>query len=420
MRKLGVNFQLRVITRVASSALLAAGVATLMFASTSAQAAEKKSAKGTATVSKTLEERILAAMPGATIDVGDYDLDSPTNVAWTRTGEAGPPLLFSDDPEYLRLPECMAIREEVGPGPLKLYVYHVNGTTDTVKRISAVVENITSDPLTVTFLRRAFVKPSTDYHAIGKAGLLGYLSGGEKLPPLVVEPGKFAALDPAMEATKVKFDDLVHGFYELEFSGRARVSVLQTDLAFPSAVAAARIEKILPPKSKSGAGRGYFPITTFDIETAKDVVIDTKNGAQQIVVADGKTDPWVKGRPEDGATTDPTNKGNYGVMYKMKLKRTSSDGRGLALLMWNARAGGQWCGGMAAAVDVSAGKFPAGVREVPSDRVALKTRQEASVVQIFPPTKPGETDTIEIVYSPPGASCLPTPLVFVPVDWAKE
>jgi hypothetical protein len=53
---------------------------------------------------------------------------------------------------------------------------------------------------------------------------------------------------------------------------------------------------------------------------------------------------------------------------------------------------------------------------LPSDRVVFGGAEEAVLIQRFPPVPKGETDVIELTYSPPGACCLPTPLIFVPYE----
>ena len=74
------------------------------------------------------------------------------------------------------------------------------------------------------------------------------------------------------------------------------------------------------------------------------------------------------------------------------------------------------CGKIGAVVKVSAGAYPAGVVALPTDRVVFGGAEEAVLIQRFPPLPKGETTPIEITYSPPGACCLPTPLLFVPYD----
>jgi hypothetical protein len=163
----------------------------------------------------------------------------------------------------------------------------------------------------------------------------------------------------------------------------------------------------------TNAGRGLFGISNYLVVGSD--TLHTNGGASALIVADGKNDPWITGK--DAATGQLAKlSGNYGVMYDIELKWKSTNGKGLALLTWNARAGGKWCGGMANTMVVSGGKFDEGIIQLPSDRLNTKGPPEAILVQVFPPASNGEVQTIKLKYSPPGASCLPTPLIFVPVE----
>ena len=56
------------------------------------------------------------------------------------------------------------------------------------------------------------------------------------------------------------------------------------------------------------------------------------------------------------------------------------------------------------------------IRQLPSDQLITKAAPEAILIEVYKPDLSKEIQEIEFIYSPPGASCLPTPLVFVPVD----
>jgi hypothetical protein len=69
---------------------------------------------------------------------------------------------------------------------------------------------------------------------------------------------------------------------------------------------------------------------------------------------------------------------------------------------------------LAAAVEVNEGVFPGGVVRLPKEQPVFGEAEEAALIQKFPPLPKGKTGTIELVYSPPGAACIPTPLLLVP------
>jgi hypothetical protein len=351
---------------------------------------------------------------GALVDMGSSLTEHLPRIPYTQQA-GGPCMVFSDDPEYFRVPEGIGAREVVKPGVVRMYVYHVNGTTDSAKRITAVIDNLGSAPMTLQFRRYAFAGPSKNYHAVGKEGLVEFLAGRTLPPPRKIPVGGSEPLDPAMEAVPVEYDELVHGFYEFEIDQPARLTTLQTTLDTSGPAASARLDRPLESRKTSGAGRGFFPFSDYAVTAAPGYILDSANGPAQLIVADGVDDRWITGH--DGNTTVPSqNKGNYGVLYNIRIPRRSSDGRGLALITWNPRSENKWCWATAAAMIVSKGRFPAGLVQIPSDRLIMRGKPEASVIQIFPPVPKGQTDTIELVFSPPGASCLPVPLVFYPID----
>ncbi len=377
---------------------------------------------GSQQVSSQLSASILAAGQGAIVDVGDLSMPDLPTIPY-RKEASGPQFVFSDDPEYIRVPEGATVRETLKPGRARLYLYHVNATTDTLrKKISAVVENLGDAPLSLRIIRCALPPPSAQYYQVGKTGLAQFLQAVSDerpiLPVVSIAPRGSAVLDEALDALRPGYDELVHGWYEFEIDQPARLTVLQTAPDASTVEANGRITTVLPPRRQGeGAGRGLFTISTYDVQGAEEFVLDSASGPLQLVVADGMSDPWITGH-DDSRSSVAINKGNYGVVYKIRLRRTSSDGRGLALLMYNYRTGAKWCDSMAAAVRVGEGLHEQGVVEIPTGRLNVTGLDQGVVIQIFPPLPAGHEDIIEVVYSPPGGSCLPTPLVFVPVEMA--
>lgn len=365
-----------------------------------------------------LRERVLEAPQGKVVDIGPalkgpLAFDTLERISYNREVLPGPLFCISDDPEYFREPEGCAFRETVKPGVIRLYTYHVNGVRDTKKKITTVIENLGTVPMTVRFIKSTLQGPSLNYHAVGRGGLVDFFSGKTTKQLLHIPVGGAAPLDAVAETKVVQYDELIHGFYEFDINQPARISVIMTDPSIDSVEANKRITKVL--KRKGNAGRGQFPVSNYKISLYGDAAIDTATGPRQLIVADGKQDPWIAG-VDTSVTTDTLNKGNYGVVYDIELPYRSTDGRSLALLTWNPRSQAKWCGKMTLAMEVSAGKFPGGLVQVPNDAVNFGSETEAAVLQVFPPPPPGETSTIKLRYSPPGACCLPVPFLFVPVE----
>lgn len=329
----------------------------------------------------------------------------------------GPQYLISDDPEYIRVPEGVALREPVQPGSVRLYMYNVNGVQQPQKmerKIAAVIKNTGKQPMHIRMLKYSSQKPTTNYFFAGKQGLADFFNSQPETAAREIKPGASICLDPVQDKAVVKYDELVHGFYEFVIDQPGEVSIVQTDLKTPATVAANRVKGALDTKQYAGAGRGTYGISNYRI-IVKDT-LETKNGITQILVADGEKDPWVIGKEAVTGELKSLD-GNYGIFYNIELSWKSTDGKALALMTWNPRGdNGQWCGGMANTMVVSGGKFKEGVIQLPSNQLVTTKAPEAILIQIFTPPADGGVQKVHFTYSPPGASCLPTPLVLVPVD----
>jgi len=369
------------------------------------------------TITKEQNSLLLSAKQGSVIDLpGFLPVKDLPEIKYEKVVLPGPQFIISDDPEYIRIPEGIALQENVVPGSVRLYVYNVNGVKEPAKtdrKITAVIKNNGKSDMHIRMLKYSSQKPSANYFQIGKQGLADFFASEGDTKIRTVKPGEVVSIDQKLEKNIVKYDELVHGFYEFVIDQPAQISILQTDLKTAGPVALKRIKSVIPT-SHNNAGRGLFGVSNYEVNTAG--VFDTKNGISEIIVADGSRDQWVTGR-EGSSGAQAKLAGNYGVMYNVNMKWKSSDGKGLALITWNSRSGdNKWCNGMAATMVMSKGKFDAGIVKLPSDKLTTKGAPEAILVQVFPPAANGEEQTINFTYSPPGASCLPTPLIFVPVD----
>lgn len=353
---------------------------------------------------------------GAVVEIPGFLTEKFPLIGYRKIVLPGPQYLISDDPEYIRVSEGIVMKEAVEPGTVRLYMYNVNGVKEPAKidrKITALIKNTGKAKMHIRMLKYSSQKPSTNYYLIGKQGLADYFASTPQTSIRTVNPGEAIAIDEKFEKNIIKYDELAHGFYDFLIDQPGEVSILQTDPSTPGPKALKRIKKV-EPSSHVNAGAGIFGVSNYRV-IANDV-LDTKNGTASLVVADGDTDKWVVGKDSrTGVVAELA--GNYGVMYNIEMKWKSSDGKGLALVTWNSRSkNGQWCGGMANTMVVSKGKFDQGIIQLPSDRLITTGDPEAILIQVFPPNENGREQTIKLTYSPPGASCLPTPLVFIPVD----
>ena len=366
-----------------------------------------------------VSKKLTSAKPGDIVQLPGFLTEKFPKISYLQTIQPGPQFIISDDPEYIRIPEAIALQEEVSAGAVRLYVYNVNGVSVPQKmprKISAVIKNTGKENMRIRMLKYSSQKPSTNYFQIGKQGLQDFFSSNVVNQVRVVKPGEVIAIDEKLEKQVVHYDELVHGFYEFVIDQPAQISIVQTSPEKSGPKALATIDTLIP-FSHVNAGRGVFPVCNYKI-SSKDT-IDTKNGISQLIVADGEDDPWITGTI--GADQQPAkNAGNYGVLYHTNLKWKSTNGKGLALITWNARAdNGQWCGGMGLTMELFDARLKKTVRQYPTHQLITKGAPEAILIEIFQPDPTKEIQEINFTYSPPGASCLPTPLILVPVDLQK-
>ena len=333
--------------------------------------------------------------------------DAPT-LPITITPAAGPPLLFSDAPEYFPS-DGIALREDVPAGVARFMIYHCPEATGRRSTITAVIENRGTAPMTLRFTRYSFPMPSLDYQAVGREGMVDFLNRHAGPADRVVPVGGRVILDPAMDATTVTKDELVHAFGEFDVSQPARLTVLQRA---PDAKTLDVVDALptLSPKHH-GAGRGTFATATFDVDATQ--TIDAGDGPQQLVVADGKTDPWVPGHDAID-NVEVKNAGNYGVVYHLRLKVRARDGRRVAVLLAKPQDDKGYCPGTAAGVALRVGDAPQRVVALPTTGMLRQFPQAALIGIVTPPAD--RAVAIELAYTPPAASCLPTPILFVPIE----
>lgn len=367
-------------------------------------------------VLKKVEQVIKNGKIGNIVLLDEFLTTAYPEIKFTKEVLPGPQFLISDDPEYIRIPEAVAMQENVAPGAVRLYVYNVNGVREPQQiktKITAVIKNTGKEKMTLRMLKYSSQKPSTNYFAIGKKGLEDFFNSQVENDVRYLQPGEVIAIDPQLEKNVVSYDELVHGFYEFVVDQPGQISILQTSPEKSGPEALAQI-KTLIPHSHENAGRGIFGVSNYKI-TSLDT-ISTSNGVTQLVVADGKSDPWITGTI--GENKDfAQNAGNYGVMYHTKIKWKSTDGKGLAVVTWNSRsADNKWCGGMGLTMDLKNADGTRVVRQLPSEALVTKAAPEAILVEIYKPDPSKEVQEIDFIYSPPGASCLPTPLVLIPID----
>ncbi|MGZ4017819.1 MAG: copper amine oxidase, partial [Flavisolibacter sp.] len=272
------------------------------------------------TLTPELNSRILKAGQGSVVELPGFLTEKTIrSLDYQKIVLPGPQFIISDDPEYIRVPEGIALRQSVQPGSVRLYLYNVNGVNEPKKmprKITAVIKNTGKDPLHIRIVKYSSQKPSSNYFKVAKQGLADYFASRGQSHIRTVKPGAAIPIDERSEKNVALYDELVHGFYEFVIDQPAEINIIQTDPQTSGTEALKRLKTVLPSSGKN-AGRGVFGISNYQVIPSG--VVDTKNGPVQLILADGEKDPWVIGK--DDSQDKPVNlDGNYGVMYHVNMK----------------------------------------------------------------------------------------------------
>jgi hypothetical protein len=343
------------------------------------------------------------AQPGALVTLDSGYFNSPSAELNISPAASQAQLLLADNPEY-DSDSGVLLRETVNPGTVRVYMYQViSGNPGKV--VSIVLSNPASTAMNVKFARCARTGPSTDYNHVAQKVLYAFMNSSGNCANITVPANGKAVLDPALEKVTVSGDQLTHGIYEFSVDQAATISVIAHD----SGQSSVDVIDSLPvlARNENGSGRGLFPTTNFTV-AAK--AFSTANGAQQLIMADGKTDPWISGHDTLAGLDSVQDVGNYGAMYRVSLPYSTPDGRGFALALSNPTGASDVCRYMATAVTVNG----TAVMAPSSGSEMLSAPPQAIILAKIPALAQGASGTLDILFSPPGAACLPAPVMLIP------
>ncbi|CAN5740136.1 hypothetical protein BH11MYX2_BH11MYX2_18500 [soil metagenome] len=271
------------------------------------------------------------AQPGAIVSMAGLDEGTlpcaPTAVC-APTGSAT--LFFSDDPEA---PSTSGVlyADTVGPGRVRVYVYHVNAGAS-ARKFSLVALAGASD-VNATVVKEAVGTPGAAYVAIGKQVAAAWMASTTNRA-VTIAAGQRVLLSTTLDAAHATTNQLVHAIIDIDLDAPAKISVVSV-LANDDAVTLTGGLSLLP---YDGAhDRGTFPDA--------DLLLETHAGgegpsARHIRLGGNVTDADLVGRDATRGA-DTTLRGNYGVAYRFDI--TTPD----ALQLAASARGGTWAGALA-------------------------------------------------------------------------
>lgn len=289
-------------------------------------------------------------------------------------------LLMSNSPETV-IENGILYRDMVS-GNVRLLFSHKNSTTDR-KRIYVLAENIGREEACITISKKGWGGPSTDELAIGRIGLTRYLAS-DLNNNMEIAPGQTIVLEGAGEGRVIPANNSVYGMIDLFVKGDINITFVMVDAGSDVLTT----YHTLPELARDVHPRGTFigANRVYEVEMSG-------NEPQRFIFSDGKTDGYLGGI--DALTgLNVINKGNYGVLYTMKINTDTRTG-----ILTNPR-GGAFLG---------ASKSPDGtIYSIPNAGV-IKTGSQAAMNMIL-----HQHDSGEYIFSPPASSYMPVSLLFMP------
>jgi hypothetical protein len=344
-----------------------------------------------------------SATQASVVSLSGVDPTTCPEVSMTQTWSGGE-LVFSDSPESPttreKLYEDTTLQATGAAGPNRIFVYHVNGQSSGYLRFTVLVTNNGTSAATLTVQQSGLAGPTTSYLYAGKMAFDRWLTSTAGTG-VSVNPGATVRLDSTFDTTNVAPGYLMNGIWDYTMTQPHTVTIC----AIGKNDNPLTVCPTLPLAQRDTHVRGTFPNNSKIYDTSAGVTVDTANGIQAFPLASGTVnDPWAVGTDAtDGS--QQTLGGNYGILYRMHLNTSSSDGQNFGMLL-NPR-GGTWGG----AVWAEPGIFTGGKFLIPPSTGSVNSNTQGAVEGEY---TPGTGFTVWLQFMPTGGSSFPLQFVMTP------
>ena len=291
-------------------------------------------------------------------------------------------IIISNSPETIR--EDGILYSDVASGDNRIYYHHLNGSDET-KTIYLLAVNQGNKPVRLSVKKWGAAGPS-DPMAVGRIAAYNYLDFDPfKSHAHELQPGEVIVFNEGMNNI-VPPGQTVHGIFDI----RAERELLFAVVAAGAPYTVEELSK-LPVLPRDGVHmRG-----TFNLAQRYMSAVIKGDEPVSLVIADGKEDLYLHGKDfsssELGLVTK--DKGNYGLVYKIRIKSEQRVG-----VILNPRGG----------IFVGAGKWDKDAFYIPN-RGILKPQTEGALIGVV---EPGREKIFTFI--PPAGSFLPVRLVLLP------
>lgn len=350
-----------------------------------------------------LKSELLSATQASIISLEGVDPVDCPEVSMSNQWNGGV-MFFSNSPESPTNRGMLYMDTNVAATasgvPNRVFAYHANGDSSTDLRFSVLISNNSSSSGTLTVVQDGIAGPSTDYAYVGKLAFLRWLTNAA-FSSVTVPAHGVVRLDTNFDTMSVAETYAMQGIWDYTFTQPHTVMVCAL---YPTdnPVTVGPTLSVLPRDTHI---RGTMEACNKIFNTATNVVIDTASGIQQYPIG-GNDDLQVTGY--DNSVQPPTavtNNGNYGLLYRIHMQTSASDGQDMAFLM--TPRSGSWGG----AVYAEAGLLAGGYFFCPSGTGTFSDETEAAVEGEY---SPGSGLTVWLQFMPTSGSSFPIRMMAVP------
>ena len=315
-------------------------------------------------------------LPAAVISLAGVDPLACPEVPMFSTWLGGR-LIFSDSPEAPdtpgRLYEDGTLDATDEATRNRVFLYHANGAEGIRLRFAVVITNLGASDGTLIVRRRGLAGPTADYLYAGKVAFKRWLLS-RPAPPVSVLAGTAVSLDAELDQITAAPVELMRGIWDYSFDQPHKIAVCVLEVSDNPLTCTD-----LPVLPRDTHQRGTFDHADKLYSTDRDAAIDSINDIQQFPIAgDTPNDPDATGTDQTDGSPQVLG-GNYGILYRVRLRTLSSDGRNLGFLI-NPR-GGPWGG----AVRASPGITPGGAFLIPLSAAAVESNTEGAIEGKYAP-----------------------------------
>lgn len=283
----------------------------------------------------------------------------------------------------------------------RVFVYHQADYPGGSLRFSVLIKNNGTGPGTLAVKAHGCAGPAAVFPTTGESAFYRYLTN-RPAASVTIPAGAMVRLDTNFDSIDIPRGSVLNGIWDYTFNQPHSIYVC----ALHPSDDPITVEPTLTVLSRDNHERGTFASCNKIYRTDSEYACDTAGGIAQFPIG-GADDASVTGY--DNAVSPPTaetNEGNFGVLYRIRMACSKSDGRNLGFLI--APRAGPWCG----AVSADRGILAGGNFIIPADGKSFSSKSLAAVEGKYAPSSSGSR--VWLQFMPTAGAAFPVRVMAVP------